>query len=130
MRCAGADYMAIAAAGGGILSSTRAVREASLDQLTDKIRAHLDGFLALGTTTVEAKSGYGLSTASEVKSLQALTAAMADHPISVSRTFLGAHEFPSEYRDPSARRDDYVKLVIEEMLPAVEGLCESCREEN
>ncbi|MHC4079352.1 MAG: imidazolonepropionase, partial [Planctomycetota bacterium] len=126
MRCAGADYMAIAAAGGGILSSMRAVREASLDDLTEKVRGHLDGFLVHGTTTIEAKSGYGLSTESEVKSLNALSAAMANHAIAVSRTFLGAHEFPPEYRDPPTRRDDYVKLVVEEMLPAVDGLCESC----
>ena len=126
MRCAGADYMAIAAAGGGILSSMRAVREASPDQLQDSVRSHLDGFLVQGTTTIEAKSGYGLSTDSEVKSLRALTAAASDHPISVSRTFLGAHEFPPDYRDPPEKRDDYVKLVVDEMLPAVEGLCESC----
>jgi len=126
MRCAGADYMAIAAAGGGILSSVRAVREAPLAELTNKVRKHLDGFLAHGTTTIEAKSGYGLSIESEVKSLEALTAAAADHPISVSRTFLGAHEFPPEYRDPPEKRDDYVTLVVEEMLPAVNGLCESC----
>jgi imidazolonepropionase len=126
MRCGGADYMAIAAAGGGILSSVRAVRAASLEELTETVRKNLDGFLAHGTTTIEAKSGYGLSTESEVKSLKALTTAAADHPISVSRTFLGAHEFPPEYRDPPHKRDEYVNLVVEEMLPAVDGLCESC----
>lgn len=125
-RCQGADYMAIAASGGGILSSVRAVRAASLQDLTNRVRKHLDGFLAHGTTSIEAKSGYGLSTEAEVKSLEALTAAAADHPVTVSRTFLGAHEFPPEYRDPPERRDDYVQLVVEEMLPAVDGLCESC----
>ncbi len=123
MRCAGADYMAIAAAGGGILNSIHSVRDASLADLTEKVVEHLDGFLRHGTTTIEGKSGYGLSTDSEVKSLQALTQAKQDHPLTVSRTFLGAHEFPPEYRED---RDGYVRLVIEEMLPKVEGLCESC----
>jgi len=126
MRCQGADYMAIAAAGGGILASVRAVRAASPADLTRRVRKHLDGFLRHGTTTVEAKSGYGLSTDAEVKSLEALTAAAHGHPVSVSRTFLGAHEFPPEYRDMPERREDYVRLVVEEMLPAVEPLCESC----
>lgn len=124
-RCAGADYMAIAAAGGGILSSVRSVREAGLDELTQITRAHLQDFLAHGTTTVEAKSGYGLSTESELKSLVALRDAMAQVPLDVYRTFLGAHEFPSEYRED---RDTYVKLVVEEMLPAVveAGLADAC----
>lgn len=123
MRCAGADYMAIAAAGGGILSSVKALRAASEEDLTQQVLAHLDGFLEHGTTTIEAKSGYGLSTESELKSLRALTAAAEQHPLDVSRTFLGAHEFPPEYRED---REAYVQLVIEEMLPAVRGLCESC----
>lgn len=125
MRCAGANYMEIAARGGGILSSMRSVREASPEQLEAAVRRHLDGFLAHGTTTVEAKSGYGLSTADELKSLRALEAVRRDHPITVHRTFLGAHEFPPEYRED---REAYVELVVEEMLPAVvaEDLCDSC----
>lgn len=123
MRCAGADYMEIAARGGGILSSVRAVRAASEDELTARSLRNFDGFLRLGTTTIEGKSGYGLTTADEVKSLRAMTAARDRHPLTVARTFLGAHEVPEDYRD---RRDDYVALVIDEMLPAVEGLCEAC----
>ncbi|MGA0060366.1 MAG: imidazolonepropionase [Planctomycetota bacterium] len=123
MRCAGADYMAIAEAGGGILSSVRAVRAAGEDQLFARTMRIFDGFLAAGTTTVEGKSGYGLSVEDEVKSLRALTRARDAHPLDVVRTFLGAHEVPLEYRE---RREAYVDLVIHEMLPAVRGLCEAC----
>ena len=123
MRCAGADYMAIAAAGGGILNSAERLQACSEAQLSEAVLHHLDGFLEFGTTTVEAKSGYGLSTESEVKSLEVLTQAGSHHPLTISRTFLGAHEVPREYQD---QRDSYVDLVISEMLPAVKDLCESC----
>ena len=126
MRCGGADYMAIAAAGGGILNSSRKTREASEEDLARVVAANLDRFLEDGTTAIEAKSGYGLTTASEVKSLQVLTDVLADHPITGSRTFLGAHEFPEGFRDSAEDRDRYVDLVIDEMLPAVDDLCESC----
>jgi imidazolonepropionase len=122
-RIAGADYLAIAAAGGGILRSMRGVREASLEQLVDATQQHLESFLFHGTTTIEAKSGYGLSTEAERKSLAALAAAAKRVPLTVRRTFLGAHEFPPEYRD---RRDDYVQLVVDEMLPAARELATSC----
>ncbi len=123
MRCAGADYMEIAQAGGGILSSVRAVREATPEHLRWMTRKHYDRFLELGTTTIEAKSGYGLTTESEVASLEALGTVAADHPLQITRTFLGAHEVPPEYRD---KRDAYVELVIDEMMPAVDDLCEAC----
>ncbi|MCA8943311.1 MAG: imidazolonepropionase [Planctomycetes bacterium] len=123
MRCAGADYMAIAQAGGGILRSVRSVHEATDEHLRQMVRKHYDGFLAHGTTTIEAKSGYGLTTETEVKSLDALGAVACEHPLTVSRTFLGAHEVPPDFRD---RRDAYVDLVIEEMMPAVKGKCTSC----
>ncbi len=123
MRCAGADYMAIASAGGGILSSVRSLRAMDEDALVARVDQNLDKFLANGTTTIEAKSGYGLDVENEVKSLRALTRAMEDHPLTVHRTFLGAHEVPLEYRD---RRDAFVALVVDQMLPAVDGLCESC----
>lgn len=122
-RNAGADYMAIAAGGGGILRSMRSVRAASLEELTEATAQHLDGFLVHGTTTIEAKSGYGLSTEAEVKSLRALDAVRREHPLTVHRTFMGAHEFPPEYRED---RDAYVQLIIDEMLPAVRDLCDSC----
>ncbi|MCR9245758.1 MAG: imidazolonepropionase [bacterium] len=123
MRCAGADYMAIAAAGGGILSSMQGVREADLDSLTTRTVEHLWGFLQHGITTIEAKSGYGLSLDAEKKSLEALADALGQVPIQARRTFLGAHEFPPEYRE---RRDDYVKLVCEEMLPALAPMADYC----
>jgi imidazolonepropionase len=123
LRCAGADYMAIAKAGGGILSSMRAVREASLEDLAERTERHLWGFLSHGTTTIEAKSGYGLSTRDEQKSLLALQQAQALVPMNVRRTFLGAHEFPPEYRE---RRDDYVRLLCDEMIPALAPLADYC----
>ena len=122
-RCAGADYLAIAQAGGGILSSVRALRAATENELVEGVVARLDAFLAQGTTTIEGKSGYGLSTDDELRSLRALTRAAAGHPVTVSRTFMGAHEVPAEYR-PDV--DAYVDLLVEEMLPAVVGWCESC----
>ncbi|MGE0145409.1 MAG: imidazolonepropionase [Planctomycetota bacterium] len=122
MRCAGADYMAIAAAGGGILESVRALRETTEAELVALVRARLDGFLAHGTTTIEGKSGYGLSVDAELRSLRALTRAAAGHPLTVSRTFLGAHEVPAEYRPHT---DRYVDHLIAEMLPAVVPWCES-----
>ena len=125
MRTRGADYVAIAKAGGGILSTVRGVREASHDDLVARLAARLDRFLDLGTTTVEAKSGYGLTTADELKSLQAIAAVAADHPVDLVPTFLGAHEFPPEYRDD---RDGYVDLLVGEMLPEVarRGHAEFC----
>lgn len=122
-RCAGADYMAIAAAGGGILASMRAVRQASLDELAERTERHLWGFAAHGTTSVECKSGYGLSLADERKSLEALRRAAAEVPLSVKRTFLGAHEFPPEYRDD---REAYVRLLCDEMLPQLAPLADAC----
>ena len=123
MRCAGADYMAIAAAGGGILSSMRAVRETAADELVERTERHLWGFAAHGTTTVECKTGYGLSLADEEKSLRALQAAAAQVPLTVKRTFLGAHEFPPEYRSD---REAYVRLLCDEMLPTLAKLADYC----
>lgn len=123
MRCAGADYMAIAAAGGGILSSMRAVREMPLAELAERTERHLWGFAANGTTTVECKTGYGLSLADERKSLEALRMAAAQVPLQVKRTFLGAHEFPPEYRTD---REAYVRLLCDEMLPQLAGMADYC----
>ena len=122
-RCAGADYMAIAAAGGGILSSVRALRAASLDELTAATVERLWGFPAHGTTTVECKSGYGLSLQDEAKSLRALAAAAAQVPITVVRTLLGAHEFPPEFRDD---HEGYVRLLCEQMIPQLRPLADAC----
>jgi imidazolonepropionase len=115
-RLHGATYSEIAARGGGILSTVRATRQASRDELTTAVRARLDDVVLHGTTTVEAKSGYGLDVENELKQLSVLRSAAADHPVAVAPTFLGAHTVPEEFR---ASRDDYVRLVIEEMLPLV-----------
>jgi imidazolonepropionase len=116
LRTRGATYIDIAAAGGGILSTSRGVRAASVEQLAQRLGVHLERFAALGTTTVEAKTGYGLSLDSELKCLQAIASARREHALDVVPTFLGAHDFPLEYRE---RKADYVQLVIEEMLPQV-----------
>ena len=115
-RTRGATYVEIAARGGGILSSVRGVRGASQEELLAALLWRLDRFLELGTTAIEAKSGYGLSTADELKCLAVLREAARLHPIDIAPTFLGAHDFPPEYRE---RRSAYVDLLLEEMLPAV-----------
>ncbi len=121
MRLRGAEYMDILQAGGGILSTVRATREAGVDQLVAGARRRLNQMLTLGTTTVEVKTGYGLDTASELKMLEAVARlAGADdqpaHPIDLVPTFLGAHAVPPEFRD---RPQAYVELIVGEMLPAV-----------
>ncbi|MCA1566536.1 MAG: imidazolonepropionase [Acidobacteria bacterium] len=124
-RAAGATYQEIAAAGGGIRASVRATRAATEDKLVSASKRYAGWLLRGGTTTVEAKSGYGLSVADELKMLRAVRRLNAETPLQYVPTFLGAHEVPDEYR---ARRADYVELVIEEMLPRVaeEGLAEFC----
>ncbi len=121
MRNQGKSYVEIAEAGGGIRSSVRSLREASEDLLVDLLARRADGFLALGTTTIEAKSGYGLSRDDELKSLRAMRRVAASHPLDMIPTFLGAHEVPDEYRED---REGYIRLLIEDMIPAVaaEGL--------
>lgn len=116
MRTQGATYVEISEAGGGILSSVRGVREASSELLLAGFLRQLDQFLELGTLTVEAKSGYGLSLEDEIKLLEVIAAANEQHPVELVPTFLGAHDFPLEYRD---RRSDYVELVMQEMLPTI-----------
>jgi imidazolonepropionase len=116
LRTRGASYAEIAAAGGGILSTTRGVRAASREELVERLQLHLDRFLELGTTTVEAKSGYGLSLADELRCLEALELVRSTHPIDVVPTFLGAHDLPPEF---AGRRSDYVELIVAEMLPRV-----------
>jgi imidazolonepropionase len=122
-RLRGATYSEIAARGGGILSTVAETRAASFDRLTEKVRARLDDLLRLGTTTVEAKSGYGLSLEDELKQLAALREAARGHPVEVVPTFLGAHTVPAEYRD---RREKYIVLLKDRILPEVarQGLAE------
>jgi imidazolonepropionase len=116
MRARGATYQDIAAAGGGILSTVRATRAASVDELVALARPRLDVMLAHGTTTTEAKSGYGLTAADEIKMLEAIARLDVEHPITVLPNFCGAHEVPPEYK---GRTDAYVDLVVSEMLPEV-----------
>ena len=116
MRAQGKSYMEIAQAGGGIRSSVRDLRAASATDLRKITTKRLDTLLAHGVTTIEAKSGYGLSTESEIKSLEVIRDVAEIHPIEVVSTFLGAHEVPDEYRD---KREEYIDLVIKEMIPAV-----------
>jgi len=115
-RIAGAGYEEIAAAGGGIPSSLDGVRKASKAALTQKVLDVLRELAKHGTTTVEAKSGYGLSLESELKSLEAIRAAAKQWPGTVVPTFLGAHVIPPEYRE---RSQNYVDIVCKEMIPAV-----------
>jgi imidazolonepropionase len=116
MRIAGATYMQIMNAGGGIMSTVRQTRAASVDQLVAQTRVRLDRMLRHGTTTAEAKTGYGLETRTELKMLDAITRLNVDQPIDLVPTFLGAHAVPVEYK---GREDAYTDLVINEMLPAV-----------
>ena len=115
-RLAGASYAEIAAAGGGIVSTVEATRAAGENDLVDQTRVRLDEMLACGTTTCELKSGYGLDVETELKMLRAAGALDASHDIDIERTFMGAHEIPREFR---GRRDAYVDLVVDEMIPAV-----------
>jgi len=124
-RASGATYREIAAGGGGIRSTVRATRNASLSDLVKAGKRYAEWFLRNGTTTVEAKSGYGLTTEDELKILRAIKQLNEETPLRYVPTFLGAHDIPSEYK---SRRATYVSLVINEMLPRVaeEKLAEYC----
>jgi imidazolonepropionase len=116
-RALGESYQAIAAAGGGILQSVRDVRVRGEDELVALARQRLLTLRAHGTTTVEVKSGYGLTVEDELKQLRVARRIAASERLTLVPTFLGAHEVPPEYR---AQRAEYVRLVTEEMLPAIE----------
>ncbi len=124
-RLAGASYEEIAAAGGGISSSINGVRSTDKEELIRLTAKRLDRFLHLGTTTIEAKSGYGLELDSELKSLEVLGELNASHPIDICPTFLGAHDFPPEF---TVERGAYVDLICDEMIPAVsrQGIARFC----
>ncbi|NGM70717.1 imidazolonepropionase [Natronolimnobius sp. AArcel1] len=119
----GRNYQEILADGGGILRTVRAVREASEDDLTERLLERLDSMLAAGTTTLEIKSGYGLDTETELKLLSAIDRADKRHPIDIVATFMGAHAVPD-----GMDADEYTESVIEEQLPAVEkqGIATFC----
>jgi len=116
MRVEGASYEEVAAAGGGIRSSVRSLRLAPPDLLMENGRNTLDRMLEYGTTTAEVKSGYGLSLESELKMLRVISELADTHAVDVVPTFLGAHEFPDEWRDD---REGYVSHLIDDMMPAV-----------
>lgn len=115
-RNQGVSYVEISKSGGGIRNSVRRLRNASAEELYQSARKRLDRLLSFGTTTIEAKSGYGLSTADEIKMLQVIQRLHQEHPLDVLPTFLGAHEFPDEYQQD---REGYIRLLLEEMLPEV-----------
>jgi imidazolonepropionase len=115
-RLAGASYQEIAAEGGGIVRTVEATRSTSVEELAGLVAARLDEMLLCGTTTAEVKSGYGLETGAELRSLEAIRLAASRHPATVVPTFLGAHEVPREHRGDRAR---YVDLLVAEMIPAV-----------
>lgn len=124
-RIQGLSYQEIAGRGGGILSTVEATRNSSFDELFSLGKKRLDRMLSKGVTTVEAKSGYGLSLQDEMKILKVMKALQESHPIDIVPTFLGAHTLPKEFREDRAH---YVDLLIEEMIPKVaqERLAEFC----
>jgi len=124
-RIQGLSYLEIAERGGGILSTVEATRKASFQELYSLGKKRLDRMLSNGVTTIEAKSGYGLSIQDELKILEVMKALQRDHPIDIVPTFLGAHTIPKEFKNDRKR---YVELLIEEMIPRVaqEGLAEFC----
>jgi len=125
MKLEGKSYLEILQAGGGILKTVRETRKASLEKLVENGKKILDRMMSYGTTTVEAKSGYGLSTESELKILKALQILNEEHPLDIVSTFLGAHAIPLEYKN---KPDDYVELIISDMIPKIvkQGLAEFC----
>jgi imidazolonepropionase len=124
-RIAGATYEEIARKGGGIRSTVKHCRSASVDSLRTRALDNLNVFAAHGTTTIESKSGYGLDWKSELKILLLLAALHQEHPLDIHRTFLGAHVVPEEFR---ARPEKYVDLLVDRWIPtvAITGLAEFC----
>ena len=125
LKLHGVSYLEILAAGGGILSTVKATREATEDELFDKACDALDEMLELGVTTAEAKSGYGLDLETELKQLRVIRRLDEEHPMDLAATFLGAHALPPEYRED---REAYLRLLCDEVIPRVaeEKLAEFC----
>lgn len=117
MRCQGKTYQEIAKAGGGIVASTTATRNASVEALIETGKQRLNKMLAAGTTSCEIKTGYGLSTESELKMLEAIVALQKSEPLDIAVTFMPAHAFP-----PEMERPDYVRNIIDDMLPKAEKI--------
>ena len=125
MRISGKSYEEIASMGGGIISSINGVRNISEEQLLEECLERINFFLVHGTTTIEAKSGYGLTIEDELKSLKVIKRLNESSPLDIIPTFMGAHTFPPEFRNDHG---GYVRLICEEMIPAVaeENLAEFC----
>lgn len=125
LKLKGAGYLDILRAGGGILSTVRATRKASEDELFEKSRAFLDELMAQGVTTAELKSGYGLDMETELKQLRVIKRLNEAHPMDAVATYLGAHAIPEEYRGKSG---EYIDFIISDMLPEIkrQGLAEFC----
>ena len=125
LKLRGVPYLDILAQGGGILSTVRNTRKATEEELAQKAGEALHTMLQYGTTTCEAKSGYGLSLRDELKQLRAVRRLQASQPVELVSTFMGAHAVPEEYKQD---REGYIKLLTEEMIPAVAGekLAEYC----
>ena len=125
LRSQGKTYQEIAEAGGGIRNSVRELREISESELTDLVETRFNLMLQHGTTTAECKSGYGLSTEAELKSLRAIQTASGRTPLKTFSTLLGAHEVPDEYRHD---RNSYIDIIVNDMIPAVsqQKLAEFC----
>ena len=116
LRINGASYEEISKNGGGILNSVESVKNASEALLVSKVKLRMDEFFRHGTTTVECKSGYGLDTTTELKSLKVIDEVNSIHEIDIVPTFMGAHDFPQEYKN---NRNDYVDLICNDMIPKV-----------
>lgn len=125
MKLQGVPYLDILAQGGGILSTVHATYASDERTLADKASAALDEMLAFGTTSCEAKSGYGLCTEEELKQLRAVRYLDAHHPVDLAATFMGAHAVPAAYKK---NREEYIRLICEEMIPRVaeEKLAKFC----
>ena len=125
LKLHGKTYLEIQNAGGGIQSTTNATRKATEEELTAKAAKALDEMMSFGVTTCEAKSGYGLALEHELKQLRAIRRLQEEHPMDVVATFMGAHLVPAEYKND---REAYVRLVCEEMMPAVkeQGIAKFC----
>lgn len=125
LKLEGMSYLEILEKGGGILNTVEATRAASPEELTEKARKSLDIMLLHGTTTIEAKSGYGLNMEDEIKSLKVARELNRQHPIDIVSTFLGAHAIPPEYAN---RKQEYIDFMIEEVMPYVKrmDLAEFC----
>ncbi len=128
LRITGASYEEIARRGGGILNSVSKLRAATSDPLKRRALATLEQFAAYGTTTIEAKSGYGLDAVSELKILRLQKDLSAAQPLDIVSTFLGAHVIPAEFRGRAAGAKEYISLLVDQLIPQVAGekLAEFC----